>query len=116
MFGADYYAAPRRYQTKVRNAQEAHEAIRPSDFQLAPGQLERVLDPDDLKVYDLIWKRTMASQMADARVLRTTMDVSTIMISADQLSISFMDITQEGGEFTIWWDDQVATAPFQVAR
>ena len=49
-------------------------------------------------------------------VLRTTMDVSTIMISADQLSISFMDITQEGGEFTIWWDDQVATAPFQVAR
>ena len=76
MFGADYYAAPRRYQTKVRNAQEAHEAIRPSDFQLAPGQLERVLDPDDLKVYDLIWKRTMASQMADARVLRTTMEVS----------------------------------------
>ena len=49
-------------------------------------------------------------------VLRTTMDVSTIMMSADQLSISFMDMTQEGGEFTIWWDDQVATAPFQVAR
>jgi DNA topoisomerase-1 len=76
MFGPDYYDAPRRYKTKVRNAQEAHEAIRPSDFQLAPGQLERVLDPDDLKVYDLIWKRTMASQMVDARVLRTTLEIS----------------------------------------
>ena len=76
MFGADYYDAPRRYQTRVRNAQEAHEAIRPSDFQLAPSQLERVLDPDDFKVYDLIWKRTMASQMVDARVLRTSLEIS----------------------------------------
>ena len=76
MFGAEYYDAPRRYQTRVRNAQEAHEAIRPSDFRLAPSQLERVLDADDLKVYDLIWKRTMASQMVDARVLRTTLEIS----------------------------------------
>ena len=76
MFGTEYQAAPRRYQTRVRNAQEAHEAIRPSDFRLAPSQLERVLDPDDLKVYDLIWKRTMASQMVDARVLRTTLEIS----------------------------------------
>ena len=76
MFGDDYYHVPRRYQTRVRNAQEAHEAIRPSDFQLAPSQLERVLDPDDLKVYELIWKRTMASQMVDARVLRTTLEIS----------------------------------------
>ena len=65
MFGAEYYDTPRRYQTRVRNAQEAHEAIRPSDFRLAPSQLERILDPDDLKIYDLIWKRTMASQMVD---------------------------------------------------
>jgi DNA topoisomerase-1 len=76
MFGADYYDGPRRYQTRVKNAQEAHEAIRPSDFRLAPGQLERVLDPDDLKLYDLVWKRTMASQMVDARVHRTTIEVS----------------------------------------
>jgi DNA topoisomerase-1 len=76
MFGAEYYDAPRRYQTKVKNAQEAHEAIRPSDFQLAPSRLEGVLDPDDLKIYDLIWKRTMASQMVDARVLRTTLEVT----------------------------------------
>jgi DNA topoisomerase I len=76
MFGADYYNDPRRYQTRVKNAQEAHEAIRPTDFRLAPSQLERALDPDDFKIYDLIWKRTMASQMVDARVLRTTIEIS----------------------------------------
>ncbi len=76
MFGADYYDAPRRYQTRVKNAQEAHEAIRPSDFRLAPSQLDGVLDPDDLKIYDLIWKRTMASQMVDARVSRTAVEIS----------------------------------------
>jgi len=76
MFGAEYYDSPRRYQTRVKNAQEAHEAIRPTDFRLAPSRLERVLESDDLKVYELIWKRTMASQMVDARVLRTTLEIS----------------------------------------
>ena len=54
MFGAEYYDGARRYQTKVKNAQEAHEAIRPSDFRLAPSQLEGVLDSEDLKIYELI--------------------------------------------------------------
>jgi DNA topoisomerase-1 len=76
MFGGEFYDGPRRYQTRVKNAQEAHEAIRPSDFRLTPSQLERVLEPDDFKVYDLIWKRAMASQMVDARVLRTTIEIS----------------------------------------
>jgi DNA topoisomerase I len=76
MFGNEYYDAPRRYQTRVKNAQEAHEAIRPTDFRLAPSQLEGVLDPDEVRVYELIWKRTMASQMVDARVLRTTLEIS----------------------------------------
>jgi DNA topoisomerase-1 len=76
MFGAEYYDGPRRYQTRVKNAQEAHEAIRPTDFRLAPSQLEGALDSDDLKIYELIWKRTMASQMVDARVLRTTVEIS----------------------------------------
>ena len=76
MFGGEYYDSPRRYQTRVKNAQEAHEAIRPTDFRLAPSQLERVLDSDSFKIYDLIWKRTMASQMVDARVLRTSLEIS----------------------------------------
>jgi DNA topoisomerase-1 len=76
MFGGEYYDAPRRYQTRVKNAQEAHEAIRPTDFRLAPSQLEGVLDSDGLRLYELIWKRTMASQMVDARVLRTSLEIS----------------------------------------
>ena len=76
MFGAEYYDGARRYQTKVKNAQEAHEAIRPTDFRLAPSQLEGVLDADAFRIYDLVWKRTMASQMVDARVLRTSLEIS----------------------------------------
>jgi len=74
MFGGEYYQGPRRYQTKVRNAQEAHEAIRPTDFTVTPQSLVGVLDPDELRLYELIWKRTMASQMPDARVLKTTVE------------------------------------------
>src|SRR6476661_1919964 len=56
MFGDDYYAGPRRYATKVKNAQEAHEAIRPANFGSAPASLEAALDRNDLRVYELIWK------------------------------------------------------------
>ena len=76
MFGGDYYAGPRRYATKVKNAQEAHEAIRPTEFTSAAAALGSVLSGDDLRLYELIWKRTMASQMVDARVLRTNIEIS----------------------------------------
>lgn len=76
MFGSDYYRGPRRYQTKVRNAQEAHEAIRPTDFRLSPQKLSTVLEADELRLYELIWKRTMASQMPDARLRKTTVEVT----------------------------------------
>jgi DNA topoisomerase-1 len=76
MFGAEFYDAPRRYATKVKNAQEAHEAIRPSNFSATPASLESTLDRNDWRVYELIWKRTMASQMVDARVLRTTIEIT----------------------------------------
>ncbi len=76
MFGAEYYTGPRRYQTKVKNAQEAHEAIRPTDFRMAPARLASTLESDDLRLYELIWKRTMASQMVDARVKKTTVEIT----------------------------------------
>jgi DNA topoisomerase-1 len=74
MFGDSYYSGPRRYATKVKNAQEAHEAIRPADFGATPAAAG--LMGDDLRLYELIWKRTMASQMVDARVLRTTVEIT----------------------------------------
>jgi hypothetical protein len=52
----------------------------------------------------------------DRDVLRTTMDVQTLPMSADQLIITFTDMTQDGGNFTVWWDDQFATARFSVAH
>jgi DNA topoisomerase I len=73
-YGNEYLPSqPRTYQTKVKNAQEAHEAIRPAGhpFDL-PESLRTVLSPDQFKLYDMIWKRTVASQMADARGRRIT--------------------------------------------
>ncbi|MHC4398379.1 MAG: type I DNA topoisomerase [Planctomycetota bacterium] len=67
---------PRVYRTKVRNAQEAHEAIRPAGHPFdAPEALRSALSTDEFKLYDLIWKRTVASQMADARGHRTSISV-----------------------------------------
>ena len=76
MYGPTYYKGPRQYQTKVRNAQEAHEAIRPTDFRRTPQALEKILEGDELRIYDLIWKRAIASQMAEARLLRTTIEIT----------------------------------------
>jgi len=69
LYGADYVPdKPRIYAKKVKNAQEAHEAIRPAGERFrTPDEVARELGPDELRVYDLIWKRTVASQMADAR-------------------------------------------------
>src|SRR5438445_4880568 len=74
MFGDEYHSGPRRYATKVKNAQEAHEAIRPSNFAATPSTIG--LDRDDARIYELIGKRTMESQMVDARVLRTTVEIT----------------------------------------
>ena len=76
-YGKEYLSpTPRVYQTKVKNAQEAHEAIRPAGHPFAfPETLRGRLSPDQFKLYDLIWKRTIASQMADARGHRVTIDI-----------------------------------------
>ena len=66
-FGADNLPEePRRYTTKAKNAQEAHEAIRPTSAARHPEELRRFLDPNQYKLYELIWKRTVASQMNPA--------------------------------------------------
>jgi DNA topoisomerase I len=69
LYGPDYVPdAPRRYERKVKNAQEAHEAIRPAgDSFRTPGQVAGELTRDEVLLYELVWKRTVASQMVDAR-------------------------------------------------
>jgi DNA topoisomerase-1 len=67
--------APRAYQTKAKNAQEAHEAIRPTDLSRRPADMRRRLDNDQARLYELIWIRTIASQMESAELERTTVDI-----------------------------------------
>ncbi|CAA7620724.1 type I DNA topoisomerase [Magnetospirillum sp. UT-4] len=76
-YGKDYVpGSPRLYKTKAKNAQEAHECIRPTDMFRRPEQVARTLDRDQLRLYDLIWKRTVASQMAAAELDQVAVDVA----------------------------------------
>ncbi|QQG37479.1 MAG: type I DNA topoisomerase [Micavibrio aeruginosavorus] len=68
--------APRLYKSKAKNAQEAHEAIRPTDLSRTPDQVRQVVDSDMADLYDLIWKRTMASQMENAILDQVSADIS----------------------------------------
>ncbi|MDQ1900654.1 type I DNA topoisomerase [Paracoccus sp. WLY502] len=75
-FGDKYVpSSPRMYKNKAKNAQEAHECIRPTDMMLSPDKLKVTAD-DQRKLYDLIWKRTIASQMEAARMERTTVEIA----------------------------------------
>src|SRR5947209_5254740 len=76
-FGARYVPAePRVYRSPAKNAQEAHEAIRPTDLARKPGDVARFLDADQRRLYDLIWKRTVASQMASAVLDQVSIDIA----------------------------------------
>jgi DNA topoisomerase-1 len=76
LYGARYIpSSPRQYETKAKNAQEAHEAIRPTDFTKEPDKVARYLEADGAKLYKLIWQRTLASQAASAEIERTTADI-----------------------------------------
>ncbi len=94
--------SPRMYKNKAKNAQEAHECIRPTDMSRDPSKLAK-LEPDQRKLYDLIWKRTIASQMEAARLQRTTVDIASddgqVVLRANgqvMLFDGFMKVYQEG--------------------
>ncbi len=76
-YGAPYLPdVPRAYKSKAKNAQEAHEAIRPTDLRRRPEDVARYLDSDQLKLYELIWKRTVASQMESAVLDQVAVDIA----------------------------------------
>lgn len=76
-YGRDYLPEkPIRYKTKAKRAQEAHEAIRPTDLSRRPQDVAKFLNADQLKLYELIWKRTLACQMVPARFERTQLEIS----------------------------------------
>ncbi|MBX3577887.1 MAG: type I DNA topoisomerase [Rhizobiaceae bacterium] len=78
-FGPNYLPEkPRHYSTKAKNAQEAHEAIRPTDFFRTPASVRQYLDPDQARLYEMIWKRAIASQMQPAEIERTTVEIEAV--------------------------------------
>ena len=74
-FGRNYTPFAREWKTKAKNAQEAHEAIRPTDPRRTPDKVRRHLEKDQAALYELIWKRTIASQMAPAEMDQTTAEI-----------------------------------------
>lgn len=98
LFGDDHVAAqPRRYERKVKNAQEAHEAVRPAgDIFKTPAEVAGEIRGDEFTLYEMIWRRTVASQMADARgttstvkIIATTSDAQEVEFSASGTVIEF---------------------------
>ena len=76
-FGPDYVpGAPREYSSKAKNAQEAHEAIRPTDVSRTPEQVARFLDERQRRLYELVWKRAVASQMQSAELDQTSVEIA----------------------------------------
>ena len=76
-YGSEYaLARPRHYKTRTKNAQEAHEAIRPTYISKTPSELKKFLTPDLYRLYELIWKRTVACQMAEAQLDQTSVDIA----------------------------------------
>jgi len=82
-YGKEYaLAKPRVYRTKTKNAQEAHEAIRPTYISKTPAEIKKYLTPDLYKLYELIWKRTVACQMAEALLDQTSVDITAELANA----------------------------------
>ena len=103
-FGQQYALdKPRHYRTKTKGAQEAHEAIRPTDLSLTPDAVRRRLKPDQQKLYTLIWQRTLASQMPPARYEQTRVDIEAdgYVLRANGRKLlfdGFLRVYQEGSD------------------
>jgi DNA topoisomerase-1 len=86
-YGGEYLPAqPMRYKTKAKRAQEAHEAIRPTDLARRPKDVAPYLDRDQLRLYEMIWKRTIACQMVPAKFERTLVEAS---VDVEEETLSF---------------------------
>ncbi|MDB2475430.1 type I DNA topoisomerase [Paracoccaceae bacterium] len=117
-YGADYVpSSPRMYKNKAKNAQEAHECIRPTEITKDAAAL-KLTDADQRKLYDLIWKRTIACQMAAAKLERTTVDITSpdqqvILRANGQVVLfdGFMRVYEEGLDDAPTGDDDDKRLP-----
>jgi DNA topoisomerase-1 len=106
-YGRDYVPdAPRRYQNKSKNAQEAHEAIRPTDPSRTPRAVARALDSDQAKLYELIWNRAVASQMQSAELERTTVEIAAKVASRNLELRATGQVIKFDGFLTLYQEGQ----------
>ncbi len=111
--------SPRRYKTKTKNAQEAHEAVRPTDITRTPDKLQNILDKDLWRLYDLIWKRSVACQMAAARLDMVAVDMDagthwTLRANGSTVTFpGFMAVYQEGKDESDEDDNHRLLPPLQ---
>src|SRR4051812_1915699 len=121
LIGSDYGdrylpGSPRQYVTKAKNAQEAHEAIRPTELSRRPPQVRSRLDADQAKLYELIWLRTIASQMQSAELERTTADITA---RADSRHIDLRatgTVVKFDGFFTLYQEGEDDAADDEESR
>ena len=112
LYGDSYVPkSPRMYKNKAKNAQEAHECVRPTDMMTKAEDL-KTSDPDQRKLYDLIWKRTLACQMEGARLERTTVEIASAdgqvgLRATGQVMIfdGFLRVYEEGRDDVVVEDD-----------
>jgi len=107
---------PRAYKTKSKNAQEAHEAIRPTSVAITPDSIKKHLSADQFKLYDLIWKRTVACQMIHATVHTVSLDLDAVegVFRATGSTIAvpgFMAVYSEGKDDAKKDDDEGRILP-----
>jgi DNA topoisomerase-1 len=117
-FGAQYALdKPRHYKTRSKGAQEAHEAIRPTDLSRIPAYAKKYLKPDQLKLYTLIWQRTLASQMAPARFENTRLDVDAgpYVLRANGRRVTFDGFIRVYAEGTDEPEKEIAPLPEVVS-
>lgn len=118
-FDTDYLPkAPNLYKTKAKNAQEAHEAIRPTDITRTPTNLRQYLNDEQFKLYELIWKRTLASQMTPAIFDAVSVDLSVgseanLFRASGQTLVfpGFIGVYKEGSDSADEDDDAEAKLP-----
>ncbi len=105
LYGKDYVpASPNIFKSKVKNAQEAHEAIRPADFNISPDKVRNYLDKDQFALYDLIWKRMLASQMADVLFDQVIAEIASIPSYAKAKAIG--SVIKFDGFYKVYREDR----------
>ncbi|CAO3422813.1 type I DNA topoisomerase [Azospirillum doebereinerae] len=109
---------PRVYKTAAKNAQEAHEAIRPTDLHRRPESVASALEPDELRLYELVWKRTLASQMESAVLDQVAVDIASpskdVVLRATGSVVvfdGFLKVYQEGRDDAAEDDQQDRRLP-----